>query len=61
MRDLSNLFIKVFDDVTTDIISSNNQFVDRLDSESVFFAATVNACASIEGLTIESCIGKAVY
>ncbi|CAO1399290.1 unnamed protein product [Diamesa serratosioi] len=59
MRDISNFHVQVFDDVTSDVISKRNQLVDRLNSEKVFFLATINACVSA-GISIDVCIQTAV-
>ena len=61
MRDLSNFNIRVYDDMTNDVLSSRSQLADRLESEKIYFLSTINACTSIDGLSVTSCINLAVY
>ncbi|CAO1378991.1 unnamed protein product [Diamesa tonsa] len=60
MRDMSSFNIRVYDDTTNDILSRKSELADRLESEKMFFLSTINACTSIEGLSIGSCINLAL-
>lgn len=60
MRDLSNWNIRIFDDTTNDMISRRNSFVDRINSENVFFLSVITACTSIPGSSLDNCMLEAV-
>ena len=60
LRDLSNVNIQIFDDVTNDMVNRRNQLVDRINSEKFFFFSTISACTST-GIAVDACLNTAVH